>query len=70
MKRWAEAIACVLFLSLVVCVGRAKAHTATTATVLGTVSDPSGAVIGGASVTIKNLGTGISRTTTANAAGQ
>ena len=70
MKRWAEAIACVLFLSLVVCVGRAKAQTATTATVLGTVSDPSGAVIGGASVTIKNLGTGISRTTTANAAGQ
>jgi hypothetical protein len=69
MKRWAEAIASVLFLSLVVCVGRANAQTAATSTVLGTVTDPSGAVIGGATVTLTNVGTGTSDTMTANAAG-
>lgn len=70
MKRWAEAIASVLFLSLVFCVGRANAQTAATSTVLGTVTDPSGAVIGGATVTLTNIGTGAAQTTTANAAGQ
>jgi hypothetical protein len=58
-----------LFLSLVVCVGRANAQTAATSTVLGTVTDPSGAVIGGATVTLTNVGTGTSDTMTANAAG-
>jgi hypothetical protein len=70
MKRWAEAIVCVLFLSLVVWVGRAGAQTASTSTVLGTVTDPSGAVIGGANVTLTNTGTGISQATTTNSAGQ
>jgi hypothetical protein len=70
MKRWAAAIASVLFLSLVVWVGRAGAQTANTAIVLGTVTDPSGAIIAGATVTLTNTGTGISQTTTANAAGQ
>ena len=32
-------------------------------TILGTVSDPSGAVVAGARVTVKNTGTGLERTT-------
>jgi len=31
-------------------------------TILGTVTDPSGAVLGGAKVTVKNVGTGLERT--------
>ena len=32
-------------------------------TILGTVTDPSGAVIAGAKVTVKNVGTGLERKT-------
>ena len=38
-------------------------------TVLGTVTDPSGAVVSGAHVTVKNLGTGLERTTETSADG-
>ena len=38
-------------------------------TVLGTVTDPSGAVVSGAQVTVKNLGTGLERTTETSADG-
>jgi hypothetical protein len=38
-------------------------------TILGTVTDPSGAVIAGAKVTVKNLGTGLERTTETSADG-
>jgi len=38
-------------------------------TVLGTITDSSGAVIGGATVIIRETGTGISRTTTTNSSG-
>src|SRR5579884_735872 len=70
MKRRTAAIVSVLLMSLAVWAGRANAQTASTATVLGVVTDPSGAVIGGASVTLVNQGTGVTQTTTANAAGQ
>lgn len=42
---------------------------AVNATLLGTINDSSGAVIGGATVNIKELGTGVGRTTTTNASG-
>src|ERR1700678_4442730 len=32
-------------------------------TILGTVTDPQGAVVAGATVTVKNVGTGLERTT-------
>jgi hypothetical protein len=38
-------------------------------TILGTVTDPSGAVIAGATVTVKNTGTGLERTTETSADG-
>jgi hypothetical protein len=39
------------------------------ATILGTISDPGGAVIANAQVTVKDLGTGLARTVTTNSAG-
>ena len=38
-------------------------------TILGTVTDPSGAVVAGAQVTVKNTGTGLSRSTTTSGDG-
>src|SRR5436305_9704679 len=38
-------------------------------TILGTVTDPSGAVVSGAKVTIKNINTGLERTTQTSADG-
>jgi len=38
-------------------------------TILGTVTDPSGAVVSGAKVTVKNVNTGLERTTTTSADG-
>src|SRR5438477_9430813 len=38
-------------------------------TILGTVTDPSGAVVSGAKVTIKNVNTGLERTTQTSADG-
>src|SRR5258708_17825406 len=38
-------------------------------TILGTVTDPSGAVVAGAKVTAKNVGTGLERTTDTSADG-
>src|ERR1044071_3615362 len=38
-------------------------------TILGTVSDPNGALVAGAKVTVKNTGTGLERTTTTDDAG-
>lgn len=38
-------------------------------TILGTVTDPSGAVVAGAKVTVKNVGTGLERTTETSADG-
>jgi hypothetical protein len=38
-------------------------------TILGTVTDPSGAVVAGATVTVKNVGTGLERTTQTSADG-
>ena len=40
-----------------------------TATIRGTVTDPSGGVIGGAKVTVRNEGTGLTRTSETNADG-
>ena len=50
--------------------GGIAASQVTTGTILGTVSDSSGAVVPGSTITIRNVETGISRTLTADAAGR
>jgi hypothetical protein len=47
----------------------ASAQLSTTATITGVVTDKSGAVVPDATITIKNLETGVSSTTTSNASG-
>ncbi|MGH9665238.1 MAG: carboxypeptidase-like regulatory domain-containing protein, partial [Bryobacteraceae bacterium] len=41
-----------------------------TATLVGTVTDPSGAVVVGATVQVKNIGTSITRTAATDASGE
>jgi carboxypeptidase family protein len=55
--------------ALMVCVSPVKAQSATTGALTGTVTDPSGATIAGASVTASNLATGQSRSVTTDASG-
>jgi hypothetical protein len=59
----------VCFVVVLICASAALAQTAGTGALTGTVTDPSGAVISGATVTITNLGTGQSRTTTTDSSG-
>ncbi len=48
----------------------AQAQVSTDATILGTVTDSSGAVVAGASILVRNTGTGIARTVTTDALGR
>lgn len=67
---WAHLVlaSMVLLAMALTCVVVAQGQNAT-ADVLGTVTDQSGAVLPGATITITNLGTGISQTTTTNGTG-
>src|SRR3990172_5048932 len=61
------------FWGIVVCVflaGGISLAQVTTGTIMGTVSDSTGAVIPGATVTIRNVDTGITRTAATDAAGR
>jgi hypothetical protein len=60
-------MALVVFFSAVACFAQAQASTAD---LIGTVVDPNGAVVAGATVTARNPATGISRTVTANDSGE
>lgn len=62
------ALAVLVIVSIGFWVPRACAQ-AVTATLVGTVTDPTGAVIAGAKVTITNQGTGISHTSSTNSSG-
>jgi hypothetical protein len=59
----------VLSVALFSCVLLACAHAQSTATLSGRVTDPSGAVVPQAQVTVRGLGTGIDRVTTSDAEG-
>ena len=62
-----------LVLLLVVCVGNslpAWAQSTSTGTVAGSVTDPTGAVVAGATVTLTDIATNTARTTTTNASGR
>ncbi|HEY2847711.1 MAG TPA: carboxypeptidase regulatory-like domain-containing protein, partial [Pyrinomonadaceae bacterium] len=59
-----------LIAATLICVGSAFAQTqATAADLSGTVTDPNGAVVTGATITARNSATGISRTVTADSDG-
>ncbi|GIU82723.1 MAG: hypothetical protein KatS3mg006_1787 [Pyrinomonadaceae bacterium] len=62
-----------LVLAIVLSVSPTKVHAqaqASTADLVGTVTDPTGAVVAGATVTAKNLATGLTRTVQSNATGE
>ncbi len=59
----------VLLTTLLIPFREARAQTAATGQIAGTVSDPSGAVIGGATVTVKSTDTGFVRTVATNDSG-
>jgi hypothetical protein len=59
----------VCLIALFVCVSPALAQSASTGALTGAVTDPSGAVISGATVTATSLGTGQSRDTTTDSSG-
>lgn len=65
----AMAYIAILLLTLGSVAGRYAVSQVTTADVLGTVSDATGAIIPGAKVTLKNLGTGVTATTQSNETG-
>ena len=60
----------IVLLGLALVAPRLAAAQAVTGTILGTVSDSTGAVIGGGKVTVTNVDTGLSRTVTSDAAGE
>src|SRR5579883_1586851 len=61
---------CSLFATFLACSFVAWGQTGTGGTILGTVTDPSGAVVPGVKITITNTDTGTSQTLTTNSAGQ
>jgi hypothetical protein len=69
IKRVAMCLSC-LFVLFFLCSAPTMSQTANTGTIAGTVTDPSGAAVVGATVTISDPSTGNSRTTMSNEAGR
>jgi len=70
-REWLVAVACHLcVLAGLVLLVPTLGHAVSTGAIFGTVLDPSGAVIAGASVTVKNEATGYERMTSSNASGE
>jgi len=63
---WSSSRSAALFLFMGVCASRAQISTAT---LEGTVTDPSGGIVGGATVVATNLGTQVARTVTTTGSG-
>src|SRR5215216_5182197 len=59
----------ILLIALVLFASTFAQSQANTGLIQGTVTDPNGAVVGGASITVKNVGTGFERTVTTNSDG-
>src|SRR3979490_1620587 len=71
-SRWIASLQAVALLTLfaLVCAGISHAQGANTATLAGTVVDPSGAAIKGARVTVTNAATGATRTAVTDDSGR
>ncbi len=63
-------VACGVALALILSSSSSMLAQVTTADIVGSVTDPSGAIVGGATVTAKNEGTGVSRSTTTGSGGE
>jgi hypothetical protein len=71
LKYFMKAVVCFLSGALLLVVGVTRMHAqAVTGTISGTVTDPSGAVIAGANVQVKDVGTGATQTTATNEQGR
>src|SRR5215469_10009663 len=66
---YSRSIPLILFLVLAMAAAL-HAQSANTGTLIGTATDPSGAVVPGASVELKEVSTGISRSAVTNGSGQ
>jgi hypothetical protein len=64
-----KCIVWVVFVSLVLCLAPLGAQT-TAGSIVGTVTDPSGAIVAGAAITITNMGTNIAVKTTSDSSGE
>jgi hypothetical protein len=70
-KVFASAFTCVLGGALLLAIGAMRLEAqAVTGTILGTVTDASGAVIAGANIEVKNTATGVTQTTVSNDQGR
>ena len=71
MNRIRQSVFCLMILTLAVCLGTVavNAQTSTQGSIAGTVQDPSGAVVSGATVTIHNMGTNAEINLTSDASG-
>ncbi|MGB9407771.1 MAG: TonB-dependent receptor [Terracidiphilus sp.] len=71
MNRIRQSVYCLMILTLAVCLGTVavNAQTSTQGSIAGTVQDPSGAVVSGATVTIHNMGTNAEISLTSDASG-
>jgi hypothetical protein len=70
IQRGAQFRALFLALLLISVAGSVVWGQATNATIQGTVTDSSGAVIGGAAVQVKNVATGVARSTVSDSQGR
>ncbi|MFY9852400.1 MAG: TonB-dependent receptor [Terracidiphilus sp.] len=71
IKRLHQSIFCLMILALSVCLGTVALHaqTSTEGSIAGTITDPSGAVVSSAAVTIHNMGTNAEIKLTSDASG-
>ena len=63
------AVAC-MAIALVLSLSTSLSAQVTTADIVGSITDPSGAIVADATVTAKNQGTGVTRTTTSGTSGE
>ncbi|MGD0681838.1 MAG: TonB-dependent receptor [Terracidiphilus sp.] len=71
MNRFRQSVICLMILTLAVCLGTValNAQTSTQGAIVGTVLDPTGAVVPGAAITIHNMGTNAEIKLTSDASG-
>ena len=71
IRRIRQSIFCLMILTLFACLGTVALHaqTSTEGSIAGTVTDPTGAVVSGAAVTIHNMGTNAEIKLTSDASG-